>query len=306
MDLSVYPELIQSWYDWGVLVGVIITLLVAGWILLAAVLKQRHSTLWQITSVLLLIMSLPGVVFWVVIKLEKADSLPAVEPVAYVGMAAAVLSLLIWLLFVIGVAVGTSPELTYGVQTPPPFGGWPPPQGPPGPAAPPPPPGDWAQPATRPAQPLAQPPPVPPSAPSAPTVQVGSKTAPGWQSDQPLSPKTEVLQREPARMAWLVVTSGVRIGQEFRLGETTTIGRTGDSDIVLDDTGISRQHARVRLRDDQFVLHDLASTNGTFVKNKETGEWEQIDRHVLQSGDQIKIGRVELSFMEIAPNAENT
>jgi pSer/pThr/pTyr-binding forkhead associated (FHA) protein len=103
-------------------------------------------------------------------------------------------------------------------------------------------------------------------------------------------------------MAWLVMTAGPWSGREFRLDDVTTLGRAGESDIVLDDSGISRQHAKIRLRDGQFVLHDLATTNGTFVKNRETGEWEEISQHMLREGDQIQIGRYELAFIQVEPD----
>ena len=76
-----------------------------------------------------------------------------------------------------------------------------------------------------------------------------------------------------------------------------TIGRDPSCDIVLDDTAASRQHAKVRVlnRDKQtiFVLHDLATENGTTVND------EEIAKHELADGDRVFIGRTKLIFKQI-------
>jgi hypothetical protein len=113
--------------------------------------------------------------------------------------------------------------------------------------------------------------------------------------------KTEALR--PAgtgTLAWLVLLSGTHAGKEFRLGETTTLGRDPTcSDIVLDDSTVSRQHAKVKRREGRFVLHDLASTSGTFVQGQVADEWAEVHKHPLADGDLIKLGRVVLSFMQV-------
>ena len=69
-----------------------------------------------------------------------------------------------------------------------------------------------------------------------------------------------------------------------------TIGRLPECDVVVDDAGASRQHARIRRTDSGFVLTDLGSTNGTMVNG------EPIQEHVLEHGDRITIGETELEF----------
>lgn len=59
-------------------------------------------------------------------------------------------------------------------------------------------------------------------------------------------------------------------GQQYLLtGRITVIGRGGDADIILDDTGVSRHHVELRREDGAeggaLVATDLGSTNGTFV-----------------------------------------
>ena len=69
-----------------------------------------------------------------------------------------------------------------------------------------------------------------------------------------------------------------------------TIGRLSECDVVVDDTGASRQHARIRRTESGFVLTDLGSTNGTMVNGA------PIQEHVLEHGDRITIGETELEF----------
>jgi len=68
------------------------------------------------------------------------------------------------------------------------------------------------------------------------------------------------------------------------------IGRDQGSDIVLDDPGktVSRQHAELRFDQDEYVLFDLGSPNGTWVGN------ERVQRVVLTEGARVRIGPYEL------------
>ncbi len=77
----------------------------------------------------------------------------------------------------------------------------------------------------------------------------------------------------------------------FALREgTTTIGRAEGSQITLDDSSVSRRHAEVVVAADQVVLRDLGSRNGVQVNGAPRRE------AVLQPGDRVKVGSVELEF----------
>ena len=65
----------------------------------------------------------------------------------------------------------------------------------------------------------------------------------------------------------LVVVSGPEQGVSLKLSSANqiSIGRSKDSDLVLREDDISNHHARLILWDDQWVIQDLDSTNGTFI-----------------------------------------
>jgi sulfite reductase (NADPH) flavoprotein alpha-component len=60
--------------------------------------------------------------------------------------------------------------------------------------------------------------------------------------------------------------------------------------VVLDDPDVSRRHARLEIVDNQLVLTDLGSTNGTYVNDA------RVTRQVLVSGDRMRVGRFELTW----------
>ena len=103
----------------------------------------------------------------------------------------------------------------------------------------------------------------------------------------------------PAVMAWLIFfNEGPRYGQMVRiLGSSMTLGRAEDCEIQIDDRAISRQHAKIRIErsgdDVRYVIHDLATDNGTFVNGSRNLPIE------LKNGDTIRLGRTELVFKRI-------
>jgi len=85
------------------------------------------------------------------------------------------------------------------------------------------------------------------------------------------APVTEpVVRADPAATATtptrLVITSGPREGVEIDLpAEQLTIGRSSESGLVIRDDYTSTHHARLMLWDQNWVIQDLDSTNGTFL-----------------------------------------
>ncbi len=95
-------------------------------------------------------------------------------------------------------------------------------------------------------------------------------------------------------IAKLVVQDGVDAGRLYILQEekVTAFGRDTVNEVQLLHESISRQHARIFARDGQFFLLDLNSANGTYVND------ERIEERVLADGDRIRIGAVQLRFMQ--------
>ena len=80
--------------------------------------------------------------------------------------------------------------------------------------------------------------------------------------------------------------SGKYQGGEFPLeeGQEYHIGRSSESDMVLVEDMVSRNHAKLVVVDDVVKLHDLGSTNGSFVNG------ERVSDVPLNEGDRILFG----------------
>lgn len=96
-----------------------------------------------------------------------------------------------------------------------------------------------------------------------------------------------------AKGAALVIRSGGgRVGESFALGgDRLTIGRRPDADIFLDDVTVSRDHAMLVHRSDEWFLDDLGSLNGTYINR------QRIDSQRLDDGDELQVGKYKLTFL---------
>lgn len=70
------------------------------------------------------------------------------------------------------------------------------------------------------------------------------------------------------------------------------IGRNPDSDIPIENLGVSDRHARIYEQDGRYMIEDLESTNGTFVDER------KIRCAVLEVGSEILIGKHSLVVQE--------
>jgi pSer/pThr/pTyr-binding forkhead associated (FHA) protein len=87
----------------------------------------------------------------------------------------------------------------------------------------------------------------------------------------------------------LIVASGPRRGLHWALADgATRVGRDPHDGIFLDDVTVSRHHAEFVVDGDALEVHDLGSTNGTYVNGT------RLDRAELDSGDEVIIGRFHL------------
>jgi pSer/pThr/pTyr-binding forkhead associated (FHA) protein len=89
----------------------------------------------------------------------------------------------------------------------------------------------------------------------------------------------------------VIRAGGGRAGESFPLErDRLTVGRRPDSDIFLDDVTVSRDHAILVRRGDEYYLDDCGSLNGTYVNRA------RIESHRLEDGDEVQIGKYKLSF----------
>src|SRR5215213_2359745 len=93
------------------------------------------------------------------------------------------------------------------------------------------------------------------------------------------------------RTVTFLVLEGVDKGRVYKdLPIPVTIGREEGNGLRLNDERVSRYHAKIQIEDQDIILTDLDSTNGTRVN----GAAVQIRR--LRPGDQVSIGRSMLLF----------
>ncbi len=96
----------------------------------------------------------------------------------------------------------------------------------------------------------------------------------------------EFSQQSDQPQLQLVVHAGPLAGKGFPIvNDVLTFGRDPENDITLDDNQVSRRHARLIRQDDEIIIEDLGSTNGTLVNGKPI-----VGQHVLQPADIISIG----------------
>jgi pSer/pThr/pTyr-binding forkhead associated (FHA) protein len=97
---------------------------------------------------------------------------------------------------------------------------------------------------------------------------------------------------ESTGAAIVIRAGGGRVGESFPLdAERMTIGRRPDSDIFLDDVTVSRDHALIVRRGNDWFLDDLGSLNGTYVNRR------RIESERLGDGDELQVGKYKLTFL---------
>ncbi|OHW62135.1 FHA domain-containing protein FhaB [Andreesenia angusta] len=84
-----------------------------------------------------------------------------------------------------------------------------------------------------------------------------------------------------------------KIKDEYFINREITMGRDSSNDIVLRDPYTSKRHCRIFLKDGEYHIEDINSSNGTYVNNNRiTG----ISR--IYHGDRVKVGQIEFLFVK--------
>jgi sigma-B regulation protein RsbU (phosphoserine phosphatase) len=99
-------------------------------------------------------------------------------------------------------------------------------------------------------------------------------------------------------MAFLRAMNGSNLGKLYPLGDSAVLGRHPDCSIVLDVGAVSRQHARITKSDDDYLVEDLQSRNGTFRNGVRVEGPTK-----LAENDELKICDLVFSFHFEPPQA---
>ena len=95
------------------------------------------------------------------------------------------------------------------------------------------------------------------------------------------------------RPALVVRAGGGRAGESFHpQAARTTIGRSPDCEIFLDDVTVSRRHAVLVKEGERFTIEDQGSLNGTFLNRRRIESASE-----LGDGDEVQIGKYRLTFL---------
>jgi pSer/pThr/pTyr-binding forkhead associated (FHA) protein len=134
------------------------------------------------------------------------------------------------------------------------------------------------------------------------TINLGLRSVDSEEAlEQLTSEERNVISQLNPESAMLIIHRGPNRGERFLLDSPdSSIGRSGDNEVVLDDVTVSRKHANIRRAGERFELIDLGSLNGTYVNNN------SIARATLTSGDEIQFGKFHMLFVQNLNNQNNS
>ena len=87
--------------------------------------------------------------------------------------------------------------------------------------------------------------------------------------------------------------TGRMLGRSYPLTGATFVGRAPDCQLRLDDSNLSRKHAKLIPTNEGVVIEDLGSTNGSFHNGK------RVQRAVAQPGDEIGFDTLRFQLLEL-------
>ncbi len=106
----------------------------------------------------------------------------------------------------------------------------------------------------------------------------------------------EGLKLPETRKLSLALISGNNAGEIYQISKPRMVIGRGEADILIQDLEASRTHAEIDVIGDRVVLHDLNSTNGTFVDE------QKITSVSLENHNEFRIGSTV--FMLIITDVE--
>ncbi len=100
----------------------------------------------------------------------------------------------------------------------------------------------------------------------------------------------EVVGTDAPKRFLLRTLEGVPLEGVYSLEGRSRIGRSEESEIVLNDPSVSRAHAIVEVAAGEAVVRDLSSTNGTFLNGR------RVEAEALRDGDELRFGNTRMRF----------
>ena len=101
----------------------------------------------------------------------------------------------------------------------------------------------------------------------------------------------ETTRRKKPSNQVVIIKSETQAGTNIAVRDAVVLGRSAEADIVLEDPYASEFHMRLVRQEGGIVLHDLGSTNGTYVNGRRVGSPVSLNK-----GDAIQIGK---TIMEV-------
>jgi len=122
-------------------------------------------------------------------------------------------------------------------------------------------------------------------------IRTYKKEKTGFSSTLEMSPKTFIGKISTTQHAYLEIMEEKK--ERVYLGENEiVIGRIPDCDIQLLVDNVSRMHARIIYRNEEYQIEDLESMNGVYVNGV------KVEKCILREHDIIEIGGVKIQFVE--------
>ncbi len=109
-----------------------------------------------------------------------------------------------------------------------------------------------------------------------------------WQIARSMGAHVGRLAANPRRRVSeiVVVRSDTQSGQTYPVKDALVFGRSDDADVILDDPYASEFHLRFTAEGTGLMLHDLGSTNGTYLNGRRV-----TSPVALSKGDAVQVGK---------------
>lgn len=92
-------------------------------------------------------------------------------------------------------------------------------------------------------------------------------------------------------MPKLIVKTGQFAGREFELQPgANSVGRSPENRVAIAEPSISSFHCELNLAEIGLAVHDLGSTNGTFING------QRVAKGMIQTGDLLTLGEIDFNI----------